>query len=326
MTIKCENTQLSFASFMEEARYLMSKLKTDVKFCRRFFFTEDTKGYSIASIRNKIIKYIKVSYNYTMSALDFSTVIYEKLWDGGRWRPFNSYAGEKSFFSWLYKVTWRAISNYLEELGEIKIKRERTPGNTRLTMKKKSPMECQYIIGEIMPKGKSRDLLMDIYVDRISKDEVMQKYHFDTSQYKKARQRAEGKLKVLMLNSSTPLADYVLRDKSPRMVTVSSDFLYEIGDTYEDRSTASAFGEVLGVNLTRTEVQERIEPFVNNFFHWMHWSDTDTQIWMERKLNNTPPLVLANQLGRRRDWVDTRLFRLNERFREAFLGWYRVNA
>lgn len=261
-----------------------------------------------------------------MSALDFSTVIYEKLWDGGRWRPFNSYAGEKSFFSWLYKVTWRAISNYLEELGEIKIKRERTPGNTRLTMKKKSPMECQYIIGEIMPKGKSRDLLMDIYVDRMSKDEVMQKYHFDTSQYKKARQRAEGKLKVLMLNSSTPLADYVLRDKSPRMVTVSSDFLYEIGETYEDRSTASAFGEVLGVNLTRTEVQERIEPFVNNFFHWMHWSDTDTQIWMERKLNNTPPLVLANQLGRRRDWVDTRLFRLNERFREAFLGWYRVNA
>ena len=121
-------------------------------------------------------------------------------------------------------------------------------------------------------------------------------------------------------------SDYVLRDKSPRMVTVSSDFLYEIGDTYEDRSTASAFGEVLGVNLTRTEVQERIEPFVNNFFHWMHWSDTDTQIWMERKLNNTPPLVLANQLGRRRDWVDTRLFRLNERFREAFLGWYRVNA
>ena len=71
MTIKCENTQLSFASFMEEARYLMSKLKTDVKFCRRFFFTEDTKGYSIASIRNKIIKYIKVSTTVQRKSLRY---------------------------------------------------------------------------------------------------------------------------------------------------------------------------------------------------------------------------------------------------------------
>ena len=326
MTIRCENTQIRFASFMEEARYLMGKLKTDVKFCRRFFFTEDTHGYSIASIRNKIIRYIKKSYNYTMSALDFSTVIYEKLWDGGKWRPFNSYAGEKSFFSWLYKVTWHAISKYLEEMGEIKVRRERTPGNTRLIMKKKSPSECQYIIGELMPKGKSRELLMDIYVERATDKDIINKYHIDSAQYKKARKRAEDKLKVLMLNSSTPFADYMLRDKSPRMITVSSDFLYEIGETYEDRSTVSPFGEVLGVNLTKTEVQEKIEPFVNHFFHWMKWSDTDSQIWMERKLKNTPPLVLANQLGRRRDWVDTRLFRLNERFREAFLGWYRENA
>ncbi len=93
MNVTCEKKQRRFVSFMEEARYLMGKLKSDVKFCRRFFFTEDTKGYSIANIRNKIIKYIKVSYNYTMSVLDFGTVIYEKLWDGGKWRPFNSYAG-----------------------------------------------------------------------------------------------------------------------------------------------------------------------------------------------------------------------------------------
>ena len=321
-----ENNRQHFASFMEEARYLMGKLKSDVKFCRKFFFTEDTKGYSIANIRNKIIKYIKVSYNYTMSALDFSTVIYEKLWDDGRWRPFNSYAGEKSFFSWLYKVTWHAISKYLEDIGEIRIRRERTPGNTRLTMKRKTPAECQYVISELMPKGRSRDLLCDIYVDRKSNEEIMEKYHLDSAQYKKAHKRAEDKLKLASLNSCSPFADYVLCDKSPRKVTVSSDFLCQIGDTYEDNSSSSAFGEVLGVNLTKSEVDARIEPFVSDFFHWKKWSDTDARIWRERKLYDTPPVVLANQLGRSRDWIDTRLYRVNERFREAFIGWYRVNA
>ncbi len=211
-------------------------------------------------------------------------------------------------------------------MGEIKIRRERTPGNTRLMMRKKTPMECQYIISELMPIGRSRDLLNCIYVDRKSQEEIMERYHLDKSQYKKARKRAEDKLKLASLNSSSPFADYVLCDKSPRRVTVSSDFLCQIEDTYEAPSCTSAFGEVLGVNLTKSEVDARIEPFVCDFFHRKKWSDTDARIWRERKLYNTPPVVLANQLGRRRDWVDTRLFRVNERFREAFLGWYRVNA
>lgn len=324
MDSKCEKKH--FASFMEEARYLMGKLKSDGKFCRRFFFTEDTKGYSIANIRNKIIRYIKKSYNYTMSALDFSTVIYEKLWDDGKWRPFNSYAGENSFFAWLYKVTWRAISKYLEDMGEIKVRRERTPGNTRLVMRKKTSAECQYVISELMPKGRSRDLLCDIYVERKSKEEIMEKYHLDKLQYKKARKRAEDKLKWASLNSGTSFADYVLRDKDPRKVTVSSDFLFQIGDNYVDNSSSSTLGEVFGVNLTKSEVDAKIEPFVCDFFHKKNWSDTDARIWRERKLYDTPPVVLAHQLGRRRSWVDTKLFRIHARFSVALQGWYRVNA
>lgn len=57
----------------------------------------------------------------------------------------------------------------------------------------------------------------------------------------------------------------VVRDKSPRNVKVSDDFIRDFVKWQESKDEGSLLADVFGVNLSREEVNEKIVKFLYKF-------------------------------------------------------------
>ena len=310
------------------ANNIIDNLMTNEQFCYNFFFPVDNDDttYNIAPIRNYVIECMKRSYNYTFSASDFGLIMYEKLWDLGTWHVLSTFSGKYSFWTWLYTVTFHTITNYLEEQGIIKVQREPTGANTRLMLNQYSPSERLCIIEEVLPHGKNYDMLVDIYVNEKTDEEMVVSLNMDSTIYKKARKSAENYFRSRLIETCTGYENYVLSMKAPRVITVSSEELSNMADTYTVSSECNPFSDVLGVNLTDTEVKEKADEFVLDFItKRLKWNKRDCFLFMQRREGKSAKSVAA-QLECRSDWVDTRFSRLNRVFKHEFKMWWGKNA
>lgn len=48
-------------------------------------------------------------------------------------------------------------------------------------------------------------------------------------------------------------------------------------------------------------------------------------VWTLRFIENTAPVEVAERIGRKRSWVDTRYSRLNAHFKKAIKNWWEEN-
>ena len=313
-----------FASYKEEAQHIIAKLKSDNSFCYEFFYQDFHGQYSIAPSRDYVIDAVWKNYEYKLSPDDFSTIMYEKLWDDGTWHPLDTYGTKYgckySFFTWLYKVSYNTITSYLKEIGVVAAKKGKTPGNTRLLLKNMSPEGCQLFIDEVMPAGNHHDLLTDIYVCHLSDEQIMEKHNMDAVRLRKSREKAERRFKKLLLNANYFYEDDAIAENY-NLVTVSTDFVEQLSDQYFDNTATSPFGDVFGVNLTDTEVEQYTETFIRNFFKKAKLTDNDFYVMMQRWYG-TPSAKIAGHLGRRSDWVDNKVHRIKKKLEKALRQWW----
>lgn len=312
----------------EESDEIIRRLKSgDQLYAQRFFYDIDKGGCRIRRLRSKILSNIKQTYHIDVSAEDFGTILYTYLWDNGTWSVLDKYSRKSSFFCWLSDVAQHEVMHYLENMKLINVSHERTVGNTRLLGTSVAPKTWKYIITDLMPMGLYRDFLLATLVERkLTKSELAKAFGVEVDALRDLQKKAEADLKDRLIRSNNGYEEVVLRDKSTRTIEVSEEFAREFCMWQDEKTNANALADVLGVNLANCDLQKRVVDFLYTIPDILKWTEEERLVWTLRFIENVAPVDVAERVGRKRSWVDTKYSRLNAHFNAAIKKWWKMNS
>lgn len=311
----------------EESDEIISRLKSnDQLFAQKFFYGTNPYGCNISRFRSKILSNIKQTYKVDVPIEEFGDTLYTFLWNNGTWSVLDKYSRKSSFFCWLAEVAQHELIRYLEEMKIINVNRERTAGNTRLLGMSVAPEMWEYIINDMMPNGLYKDVLYSTLVERKDEKILMKKFGLDAEDLRKMQKKAEADLKDRLIRSDSSYEELVLRDKSSRNVEVSEEFTKEFFQWQEWKNETNPLADVLGVDLDKKELQEKVVEFLYAIPEKLKWTEEERIVWTLRFIEDTAPAEVAERVGRKRSWVDTKYSRLNVRFNKAIKEWWIKNA
>ena len=311
----------------EESDEIISRLKSnDQLFAQKFFYGTNPHGCNISRFRSKILSNIKQTYKVDVPIEEFGDILYTFLWNNGTWSVLDKYSRKSSFFCWLAEVAQHELIRYLEEMKIINVNRERTAGNTRLLGMSVAPEMWEYIINDMMPNGLYKDVLYATLVERKDEKIMVKKFGLDAEDLHKMQKKAEADLKDRLIRSDSNYEELVLRDKSSRNVEVSEEFTKEFFQWQEWKNETNPLADVLGVDLDKKELQEKVVEFLYAIPEKLNWTEEERIVWTLRFIEDTAPAEVAERVGRKRSWVDTKYSRLNVRFNKAIKEWWIKNA
>lgn len=311
----------------EESDEIISRLKSnDQLFAQKFFYGTNPYGCNISRFRSKILSNIKQTYKVDVPIEEFGDILYTFLWNNGTWSVLDKYSRKSSFFCWLAEVAQHELIRYLEEMKIINVNRERTAGNTRLLGMSVAPEMWEYIINDMMPNGLYKDVLYATLVERKDEKIMVKKFGLDAEDLHKMQKKAEADLKDRLIRSDSNYEELVLRDKSSRNVEVSEEFTKEFFQWQEWKNETNPLADVLGVDLDKKELQEKVVEFLYAIPEKLKWTEEERIVWTLRFIEDTAPAEVAERVGRKRSWVDTKYSRQNVRFNKAIKEWWIKNA
>lgn len=311
----------------EESEEIINRLKSgDQLFAQKFFYSTNTNGCNISRFRSKILANIKQTYKIEVSVEEFGDILYTFLWNEGTWSILDKYSRKSSFFCWLSEVAQHELIRYLEDMKLINVTRERTAGNTRLLGLSIAPEMWEYILNDTMPNGLYKDVLFSTLVERNTEDKMMKSFCLKIEDLHRLQKKAEADLKDRLIRSDRGYEELVLRDKTPRVIEVSEEFAKDFCVWQEGKSNANPLADVLGVDLNHEDLQKKVVDFLYTIPQKLKWTEEERIVWTLRFIEDTAPIEVAERIGRKRSWVDTKYSRLNARFNKAVKDWWSKNA
>lgn len=313
-------------NYKAEADEIIRRLEADPKFCLEFFYGTKKVECHIIQLRSSVLGYLAQNYNVVISNDFFSTILYQTLWSEGTWAKLKTYDKHSSFFTWLKVVAKNAVLERLAKDRIIPSIHARTPGNTRLALLSQSIEMCQLIIDEQLKGNKYHDFMSSVYVNRLSKEEIMRQYDMTEQAFDDTKSEGEYALKDALLRSNCGYEEVVLRDKTRDNQDVALEFGADLEEWVRTKLGESSLTDVFGVNLTDEEVHEKVIELLYGMSAKMNWNDRDMFLWRQRFVHDTPPVKLAATFGRTRAWVDTRYSQLNNQIELPLKKWWMANA
>ena len=311
----------------EESEEIINRLKSgDQLFAQKFFYSTNTNGCNISRFRSKILANIKQTYKIEVSVEEFGDILYTFLWNEGTWSILDKYSRKSSFFCWLSEVAQHELIRYLEDMKLINVTRERTAGNTRLLGLSIAPEMWEYILNHTMPNGLYKDVLFSTLVKRNTEEKMMKSFCLKKEDLHRLQKKAEADLKDRLIRSDRGYEELVLRDKTPRVIEVSEEFARDFCVWQEGKSNANPLADVLGVDLNHEDLQKKVVDFLYTIPQKLKWTEEERIVWTLRFIEDTAPVEVAERIGRKRSWVDTKYSRLNVRFNKAVKEWWAENA
>ena len=311
----------------EESEEIINRLKSgDQLFAQKFFYSTNTNGCNISRFRSKILANIKQTYKIEVSVEEFGDILYTFLWNEGTWSILDKYSRKSSFFCWLSEVAQHELIRYLEDMKLINVTRERTAGNTRLLGLSIAPEMWEYILNDTMPNGLYKDVLFSTMVERNTEEKMMKSFCLKKEDLHRLQKKAEADLKNRLIRSDRGYEELVLRDKTPRVIEVSEEFAKDFCVWQEGKSNANPLADVLGVDLNHEDLQKKVVDFLYTIPQKLKWTEEERIVWTLRFIEDTAPIEVAERIGRKRSWVDTKYSRLNARFNKAVKDWWSKNA
>lgn len=311
----------------EESEEIINRLKSgDQLFAQKFFYSTNTNGCNISRFRSKILANIKQTYKIEVSVEEFGDILYTFLWNEGTWSILDKYSRKSSFFCWLSEVAQHELIRYLEDMKLINVTRERTAGNTRLLSLSIAPEMWEYILNDTMPNGLYKDVLFSTLVERNTEEKMMKSFCLKIEDLHRLQKKAEADLKDRLIRSDRGYEELVLRDKTPRVIEVSEEFAKDFCVWQEGKSNANPLADVLGVDLNHEDLQKKVVDFLYTIPQKLKWTEEERIVWTLRFIEDTAPIEVAERIGRKRSWVDTKYSRLNARFNKAVKDWWSKNA
>lgn len=311
----------------EESEEIINRLKSgDQLFAQKFFYSTNTNGCNISRFRSKILANIKQTYKIEVSVEEFGDILYTFLWNEGTWSILDKYSRKSSFFCWLSEVAQHELIRYLEDMKLINVTRERTAGNTRLLGLSIAPEMWEYILNDTMPNGLYKDVLFSTLVERNTEEKMMKSFCLKKEDLHRLQKKAEADLKDRLIRSDRGYEELVLRDKTPRVIEVSEEFAKDFCVWQEGKSNANPLADVLGVDLNHEDLQKKVVDFLYTIPQKLKWTEEERIVWTLRFIEDTAPIEVAERIGRKRSWVDTKYSRLNARFNKVVKDWWSKNA
>lgn len=311
----------------EESEEIINRLKSgDQLFAQKFFYSTNTNGCNISRFRSKILANIKQTYKIEVSVEEFGDILYTFLWNEGTWSILDKYSRKSSFFCWLSEVAQHELIRYLEDMKLINVTRERTAGNTRLLGLSIAPEMWEYILNDTMSNGLYKDILFSTLVERNTEEKMMKSFCLKKEDLHRLQKKAEADLKDRLIRSDRGYEELVLRDKTPRVIEVSEEFTKDFCVWQEGKSNANPLADVLGVDLNHEDLQKKVVDFLYTIPQKLKWTEEERIVWTLRFIEDTAPIEVAERIGRKRSWVDTKYSRLNARFNKAVKDWWSKNA
>lgn len=311
----------------EESEEIINRLKSgDQLFAQKFFYSTNTNGCNISRFRSKILANIKQTYKIEVSVEEFGDILYTFLWNEGTWSILDKYSRKSSFFCWLSEVAQHELIRYLEDMKLINVTRERTAGNTRLLGLSIAPEMWEYILNDTMPNGLYKDVLFSTLVERNTEEKMMKSFCLKKEDLHRLQKKAEADLKDRLIRSDRGYEELVLRDKTSRVIEVSEEFAKDFCVWQEGKSNANPLADVLGVDLNQEDLQKKVVDFLYTIPQKLKWTEEERIVWTLRFIEDTAPIEVAERIGRKRSWVDTKYSRLNVRFNKAVKEWWAQNA
>lgn len=307
----------------EESEEIIKRLKSDDQlFVQKFFYSTNTNGCNISRFRSKILANIKQTYKIDVSVEEFGDIFYTFLWNEGTWSVLDKYSRKSSFFCWLAEVAQHELVRVLEDAKLINVIPERTVGNTRLLGLSIAPEMWEYILNDIMPNGLYKDILFATLVERNTEEKMMKSFGLEKEDLHKLQKKAEADFKDRLIRSDSVYEELVLRDKKTRIIEVSDDFAKDFCVWQEGKSNANPLADVLGVDLNNEDLQKKVVEFLYTIPQKLKWTEEERIVWTLRFIEGTAPIDVAERVGRKRSWVDTKYSRLNARFNKAVKEWW----
>lgn len=313
-------------NYKAEADEIIRRLEADPKFCLEFFYGTKKVECHIIQLRSSVLGYLAQNYNVVISNDFFSTILYQTLWSEGTWAKLKTYDKHSSFFTWLKVVAKNAVLERLAKDRIIPSIHARTPGNTRLALLSQSIEMCQLIIDEQLKWNKYHDFMSSVYVNRLSKEEIMRQYDMTEQAFDDTKSEGEYALKDALLRSTSGYEEEVLRNKACDYQSESLEFGADMEEWIRTKMGENSLADVFGLNLTDEEVHEKVIDLLYSLSVKMDWNERDRFLWRQRFIHNTSPVKLATTLGRTRAWVDTRFSQLNDRIEPTLKRWWTANA
>ena len=311
----------------EESEEIINRLKSgDQLFAQKFFYSTNTNGCNISRFRSKILANIKQTYKIEVSVEEFGDILYTFLWNEGTWSILDKYSRKSSFFCWLSEVAQHELIRYLEDMKLINVTRERTAGNTRLLGLSIAPEMWEYILNDTMPNGLYKDVLFSTLVERNTEEKMMKSFCLKKEDLHRLQKKAEADLKDRLIRSDCGYEEIVLRDKTSRVIEVSEEFAKDFCVWQESKSNANPLADVLGVDLNHEDLQKKVVDFLYTIPQKLKWTEEERIVWTLRFIEDTAPIEVAERIGRKRSWVDTKYSRLNVRFNKAVKEWWAENT
>ena len=311
----------------EESEEIINRLKSgDQLFAQKFFYSTNTNGCNISRFRSKILANIKQTYKIEVSVEEFGDILYTFLWNEGTWSILDKYSRKSSFFCWLSEVAQHELIRYLEDMKLINVTRERTAGNTRLLGLSIAPEMWEYILNDTMPNGLYKDVLFSTLVERNTEEKMMKSFCLKKEDLHRLQKKAEADLKDRLIRSDRGYEELVLRDKTSHVIEVSEEFAKDFCVWQEGKSNANPLADVLGVDLNHEDLQKKVVDFLYTIPQKLKWTEEERIVWTLRFIEDTAPIEVAERIGRKRSWVDTKYSRLNVRFNKAVKEWWAENA
>ena len=333
-------------NYKAEGDELIENLKNNATYCHDFFFDSvvaDGKGGTkkkpcqIAPLRSKTIYDLKSDFDVEVKEDDFSTILFQAVWAEGSWQPLSSWEGRSSFYGWLKKVARNAVVDRLEEEGFINSIRSRTVGNMRLTMKSQPALKCKMLLDDTMVGSKYYGLLTAIYVDKLSKEDIMKVMHLTDDEYEANKKAGENKLKDALIRFAEYDVEEFIHEKKKHVVMVSSEVVANQTNWCKSKTEVNPLADVFGIDLTDDEVRVKTMKFLYDFSEKL-WNEKtakrtakktclrDRYIWWQRFVKNIPAAKVAKEVGHDYKWLNTRYSRLNKVFKAEIRKWWVANA
>ena len=311
----------------EESEEIINRLKSgDQLFAQKFFYSTNTNGCNISRFRSKILANIKQTYKIEVSVEEFGDILYTFLWNEGTWSILDKYSRKSSFFCWLSEVAQHELIRYLEDMKLINVTRERTAGNTRLLGLSIAPEMWEYILNDTMPNGLYKDVLFSTLVERYTEEKIMKSFCLKKEDLHRLQKKAEADLKDRLIRSDCGYEELVLRDKTSRVIEVSEEFAKDFCVWQEGKGNANPLADVFGVDLNHEDLQKKVVDFLYTIPQKLKWTEEERIVWTLRFIEDAAPIEVAERIGRKRSWVDTKYSRLNVRFNKAIKEWWAENA
>lgn len=343
---KTNQDWLEWLRSFSKNRYVLSKdenialcnaVINSERIAQEFFFK------TLSPMNGGLAYQVLKTYKAVVDERNIASAVYREMYDEGRYSRLKNFKGECSLFAWVAMGAAQIVYADLEELGVIRKSRALSAKNTSLRLKSMKEDELLVVL-DLVQEPLWHDLLTDIYVERATKESLLEKFELSENILKETIKVAETTLKELLIETGciawyreskngskgklVNLVSIALGDVSGNLVYSTSEEAFVAAENRpsDDEDLFEKFRDALQLKFPNRVSEEMWDDFVCEQAKHCGMSARMYEVWTARYVMLEEPESVAQRMGIRRSNVDNLYSKANALLVENIRTWMRMNS